>query len=132
MCLLFLWYNLIKGDENVQGRPKGGKNKYYSKEEKLKYIKQMLDGRSCWEIEREDGINHSITNNWLKKYNERGIEGLENKKKPGNPLAKYSNKKNLTDIEQLQYENMKLRIENERLKKGYLVKGDGSVVVFKK
>ena len=31
-----------------------------------------------------------------------------------------------------EYENMKLRIENERLKKGYLVKGDGLVVVFKK
>ena len=45
---------------------------------------------------------------------------------------KYSSKKNLTDIEKLQYENMKLRIENERLKNGYLVKGDGSVVVFKK
>ena len=59
-------------------------------------------------------------------------ESLENKKKPGNPLSKYLNKKNLTDIEKLQYENMKLRIENERLKKGYLVKGDGSVVVFKK
>lgn len=38
-------------------------------------------------------------------------------KKPGNPLCKYSNKKNLTDMEKLQYENMKLRIENERLKK---------------
>ena len=107
-------------------------NKYYSKEEKLKYVKQMLEGKSCWEIEREDGINHSITNNWLKKYNENGIEGLENKKKPGNPLSKYSNRKNLSEMEQLQYENMKLRIENERLKKGYLVKGDGSVVVFKK
>ena len=114
------------------GRPKGGKNNYHSKEEKIKYVKQMLDGRSCWEIEREDGINHSITNNWLKKYNEKGIEGLENKKKPGNPLCKYSNKKNLTDMEKLQYENMKLRIENERLKKGYILKGDGSVVVFKK
>ena len=116
----------------MQGRPKGGKNEYYSKEEKLKYVQQMLDGRSCWEIEREEGINHSVTNSWLKKYNEYGIEGLENKKKPGNPLCKYSNKKTLTDMEQLQYENMKLRIENERLKKGYLVKGDGSVVVFKK
>ena len=123
---------LKKGDENMQGRPKGGKNKYYSKEEKLKYVKQMLDGRSCWEIERENGINHSLTNNWLKKYNERGIEGLENKKKPGNPLMKYSAKKDLTELEKLEYENMKLRIENERLKKGYLVKGDGSVVVFKK
>ena len=121
-----------KGDEKMQGRPKGGKNKYYSKEEKLKYIKQMLEGRSCWDIERKDGIGHAITNRWLKNYNDLGEDGLENKKKPGNPLCKYSNKKTLTDIEKLQYENMKLRIENERLKKGYLVKGDGSVVVFKK
>lgn len=116
----------------MQGRPKGGKNKYYSKEEKLKYVKQMLDGRSCWEIEREEGINHSVTSKWLKKYVKLGIDGLENKKKPGNPLSKYSSKKNLTDIEKLEYENMKLRIENERLKKGYLMEGDGSVVVFKK
>ena len=116
----------------MQGRPKGGKNKYYSKDEKLKYVRQMLDGRSCWEIEREEGIGHAITNRWLRTYNEFGEKGLENKKKPGNPLSKYSNKKNLTNIEKLQYENMKLRIENERLKKGYLVKGDGTVVVFKK
>ena len=52
--------------------------------------------------------------------------------KNGNPLMKYSKRKNLNDMEKLEYENMKLRIENERLKKGYLVKGDGSVVVFKK
>ena len=43
---------------------------------------------------------------------------------------KYSAKKNLTEIEKLEYENMKLRIENERLKKGYLVEGDGQIVVF--
>lgn len=116
----------------MQGRPKGGKNKYYSKEEKLKYVNQMLDGKSCWSIEREEGINHSVTSKWLEKYIKFGIDGLENKKKPGNPLCKYSNKKKLTDIEKLEYENMKLRIENERLKKGYLMKEDGSVVVFKK
>ena len=29
-------------------------------------------------------------------------------------------------MEKLEYENMKLRIENERLKKGYMMKGDGS------
>ena len=67
-----------------------------------------------------------------KIYIENGYDALENKKNPGNPLSKYSNKKNLTEMEQLQYENMKLRIENERLKKGYLMKGDGSIVVFKK
>ncbi len=32
----------------MQGRPKGGKNNYYSKEEKLKYVNQMLEGKSCW------------------------------------------------------------------------------------
>lgn len=116
----------------MQGRPKGGKNNYYSKEEKIKYVKQMLEGKSCWEIEREEGINHSVTSRWLKKYLETGTSGLENQKKPGNPLCKFSNKKNLTEIEKLQYENMKLRIENERLKKGYLMKGDGSFVIFKK
>ena len=118
--------------KKMQGRPKGGTNRYYSKEEKLKYVKQMLDGRSSREIEREEGINHSVTGRWLENYTKYGIDSLENQKKPGNPLCKFSNKKNLTEIEKLQYENMKLRIENERLKKGYLTKGDGSVVVFKK
>ena len=67
------------------------------------------------------------------KRTKRGITliALENKKKPGNPLSKYSRKKNLTDLENLEYENMRLRIENERLKKGYMMKGDSTVVVFK-
>ena len=40
----------------------------------------MLNGRSCWEIEREEGINHSITNRWLNKYNEQGyIKSIWNK-----------------------------------------------------
>ncbi len=60
------------------------------------------------------------------------MEGLKNKTKPGNPLSKYSNKKNLTKEEQLEYENMKLRIENEMLKKGFLMKEDGMYVKFTK
>ena len=85
-----------------------------------------------FEIEREDGINHSVTSRWLKIYLETGTSGLENQKKLGNPLAKFSSKKKLTEIEKLEFENMKLRIENERLKKGYLMKEDGSIVMFKK
>ena len=45
---------------------------------------------------------------------------------------KYSRRKNLSELEKLEYENMKLRIENERLKKGYMMKGDGSIVMYKK
>ena len=84
------------------------------------------------DIEKKYNISHSLAGKWRKDYLEKGETSLVNKKKPGNPLCKFSNKKNLTDIEKLQYENMKLRIENERLKKGYIMKGDGSVVIFKK
>ena len=117
----------------MQGRPRGGKNNYHSKEEKIKIVKEMLDfNLSPLDIEKKYNISHSLAGKWRKDYLEKGETSLVNKKKPGNPLCKFSNKKNLTDIEKLQYENMKLRIENERLKKGYLMKGDGSVVIFKK
>ena len=53
-----------------------------------------------------------MLNGWIKKYLELGEIGLQNSKKPGNPLAKYSRKKQLTDLEKLEYENMKLRIES--------------------
>ena len=114
----------------MQGRPKGGKNKYWSKEEKLKIVLECIEkGYGCRQAHKIYGISTGQHYKWMKAYQEKGIDGLENKKKPGNPLSKYSNKKNLTDIEKLQYENMKLKIENERLKKGYLVKGDGTVVI---
>ena len=113
------------------GRPKGGKNKYWSKEEKIKLIKEHLENNiSTNEITNREKISNGMYNNWLKKYLEFGEDGLENMKKPGNPLSKYIHKKELTDIEKLEYENMKLRIENERLKKGYWVEGDGQIVVF--
>ena len=77
-------------------------------------------------------ISRSGYYKWLKKYRENGMKGLANKKKPGNPLSKYSNKKKLTREEQLEYENMKLRIENELLKKGCLMKGDGTILKITK
>ncbi len=60
--------------------------------------------------------------NWVIKFNNGGIEALEIKRKQGNPLLKYQARKELSYTEQLEYENMKLRIENERLKKGYTSK----------
>ena len=113
-------------------RPKGGTNRYWTKEEKLRIINRILiDGISAKQIGREENISDGMICTWIKKYIEQGESALENKKKPGNPLSKYSNKKKLTDIEKLEYENMKLRIENERLKKGYMKKGDGTVVIYK-
>ncbi|HAR57549.1 MAG TPA: hypothetical protein DCR62_02260 [Acholeplasmatales bacterium] len=102
------------------GRPKGGKNKEWSKERKYEIILPIINGeKSSYEIEREIGISRGMIRNWVRKFNDGGIEALQNKRKPGNPLVKYSRRKELTELEQLEYENMLLRIENLRLKKGY-------------
>ena len=105
------------------GRPKGGTNREWSKEDKLKYVLMAIDGKkSSYEIEKEFGIDSSMIRLWVTKYTSGGINALENKRKPGNPLVKYSNRKELNNLERLEYENMLLRIENERLKKGYTEK----------
>ena len=114
-------------------RIRKGPNRYWSKDDKLKIINEVLvNCKSSYEVAKEYDISSGMLRGWIIKYNKFGESSLANKKKPGNALSKYSRRKNLSEIEQLQYENMKLRIDNERLKKGYLVKGDGSVVVFKK
>jgi len=106
------------------GRPKGSTSKkpnnYWSKEAKLEYVQLIMSGEvSMAELSRKNKISLGMLSTWVKRYREGGVDALENKRKPGNPLSKYQNKKELTDLEKLQYENMKLRIENERLKKGY-------------
>jgi transposase-like protein len=112
---------------------KGQKFKQWTAEEKYKIIIPLINmEKGLCSYAKEIGINSGTLYSWLKKYRENGIEGLNNKRKPGNPLSKYANKKKLTKEEQLEYENLKLRIENELLKKGYQMKGDGSIVKFMK
>lgn len=107
------------------GRTKGILNKapsrYWSKLDKYEIVQSILSGQySANEVAKSRGMKNSgMITNWIKKYQEGGIEALENKRKPGNPLAKYLSRKELTPLEKLQYENLVLRIENERLKKGY-------------
>ena len=106
------------------GRPKGGTNKSHSKEEKLAVVLRNIGGETARELERETGIYHTQIHKWTKQYLEGGEEALVNKRKPGNPLAKYINKKQLTSTEQLEYKVAKL--ERELLKK------DAEIVRLKK
>ena len=106
------------------------KYRFWTKEQKLEIIKPVME---CEITTKQQARKYEVAEEsiirWIKSFKEKGIEGLENKRKPGNPLVKYSRRKELNEIEKLEYENMKLRIENERLKKGYLVKGDGTVLI---
>ncbi len=92
----------------MQGRPKGGKNRKYSKEEKMMYVQQLLDGKSCRDIEREHGIGHAVVHRWLQNYLSQGEKGLNSKEKTIRP--------NKISIVELKRENARLRKEIERLK----------------
>ena len=106
------------------GRPKGGTNTSHSKEEKLALVLRNLKGETAAKIEKETGIVHSQIHKWTRQYLEGGEEALVNKRKPGNPLAKYHRKKELTPTEQLEYKVALL--ERELLKK------DAEIVRLKK
>ena len=106
------------------GRPKGGTNVTHSKEEKLALVLRNLSGESLMSLQRVTGIYNAQIYKWTKQYLEGGEEALANKRKPGNPLSKYINKKQLTPIEQLEYKVALL--ERELLKK------DGEIVRLKK
>lgn len=115
------------------GRIRREKNRTWLADDKLKIINEnLINFKSTPQISKEYDISQGMIINWIKKYKQFGYEGLVNKKKPGNPLSKYNNKKDLTKEEQLEYGNMKLRIENEMLKKGFLMKEDGTYVKFMK
>ncbi len=109
---------------NVIGRPKGGININHSKEEKLALVKRNLSGETVVSLTQETGICRSQIGRWTKQYLEGGESALVNKRKPGNPLAKYERRKELTPTEQLEYKIALL--ERELLKK------DGEIMRLKK
>ncbi len=90
---------------------KGQKYKHWTREEKYEVIKPIINmEKSSAKVTKETGISNGMITAWVHKYREKGIQGLETKKKPGNPLSKYSSKKNLTKEEQLECEIVKLRV----------------------
>ena len=121
----------MKKEMMIMPRIRKEKNRTWSKEIKLKIINEVIiDGNSIQDTSKKYDISNGMLGTWIAKFKNYGEDALINKRKPGNPLAKYIHRKNLSDIEKLEYELMKLRIENERLKKGYLVEGVGQNKIF--
>ena len=95
-----------------------------TKEEKLAIVKRNLAGETCRALAREIGCNQSQVLRWTNKYLAEGEIGLEPKKRPSDPLARYRHRKDLTYEEQLQYQIEQLKRE--------LVKKDAEVLRLKK
>ena len=100
------------------------------KEKEAIVLESYRDGRD--KIANKYGVSKRLLAKWRDKYRKCGIDGLKSRSSKnaiggkGNPLAKYQNRKHLSKEEELEFENLKLKIDVARLKKGYQVKGVGS------
>lgn len=99
------------------GRPKGGTNHSYSQDFKLSIVQEIINGLSTNESAKLHDINKSVIRRWVKEYRTSGASALEPKRKPGNPLAKYSRRKELSEVERLTYELALAHKEIAELKK---------------
>jgi len=111
-----------------KGRPKGGKNRRWSKEEKLQIVLEYFNGGVGGnKLAKEHGISKGMIWRWIEAYRKFGEKGLETAehKHSGNHFAALHTSKSLSEEDRLRLIVVKQEIEIERLKKGYLVKGDG-------
>lgn len=108
------------------GRPKGVKNRKYTYEFKALAMHDYFDNHlSKTEIREKYSISSGTFDVWKRNYENGTLKDgkIHNR---GNKFAALHISKSLTKEQRLELENLKLRIENERLKKGYLVKGGGA------
>jgi len=110
---------------------KGQKKRIWTKEQKLEIIgKHLNEHISVRRLEKEYKADRSMICHWLRDYGQFGEAAFDKKKHSGNLFAALHTSKTLTETERLRLQLLKLEIENERLKKGYQVKGAGASKEF--
>ena len=114
------------------GRAKGGTNRKWTKEERIKYVLMCEEeGYPIKTLARDAGIPYGTLKGWVYRYRRGGESALNpDKLRTGNRFSALHASKSLTEEERLRLTVEKLQIENERLKKGYIVKGVGASKEF--
>lgn len=119
------FHGILRTGGEDMGRPKGGKNRKWTAEEKMRVINRHLqDHVSMRQIAREESISSGLLSAWVSKYLEGGEAALI--ARSGNPYAALTTKRNMTEEERLRLIVAKQEVEIARLKKGYFVKGVGA------
>ena len=106
---------------------KGKKRRIWTIEQKLEIIeKHLKEHISVRALEKEYNADRSMICHWLRDYGKYGEATFNYKGHPGDHFAALHTSKSLTETERLRLHLAKLEIENERLKKGYQVRGVGA------
>ena len=106
---------------------KGQTKRVWTPEQKAEIVHKHLDEHiSVRTLEKQYNADRSMICHWVKKYIAEGESSFIHKGHPGNKFAALHVSKNISELERLRLMVAKLEIENERLKKGYQVKGAGA------
>ena len=118
-----LWIRCFN-DQGLDGLKHPVQNKAWTPDEKFKILSEVIAGYSFGEVALKYNINIGLVYSWVKKYREKGFDGLKLKKgrKPKVPIMTKEKKITLSksqkeELELLRKRNEYLEIENEYLKK---------------
>lgn len=117
----------------------GGLTMKYNKEQRLEIGRRIYSGElSRYEAAEEYGISSDTARNYMRLF--RDVRGLPSKRGSAKNYAALARQAvaqrngleqlESMDKEQLIHEIIMARIREERLKKGYEVKGDGTVIRY--
>lgn len=110
-------------DLGVEGLMHKSRNREWTPEERLALVAKVLAGSSMREVARSGHIPYGMLYQWVKRYRERGMDGLECRRgKPPKVPIMPKKKAKLTpsereELEVLRARNEYLEAENEYLKK---------------
>ena len=108
----------------------------YTLEERLEIGRRVYDGEiSRYEAAEQYGINDQTARNYMRMYRDANQLPAKQGKRAGSALLFKDDRAGMEDLEamtkeELIHELIKARITEARLKKGYEVKGDGTVVLY--
>ena len=115
----------IYDDLGIEGLKHSSTNKDWTPEKRFELVAKVLVGNSIKSVAKNAHINNGQLYQWVRRYNEKGMDGLQCKK--GRPtkqlvMKKKTKQTNLSVSEQeelklLRERNEYLEMENEYLKK---------------
>ena len=111
-------------DLGIDGLTHKTLNKQWTPEKRFELVAKVLAGNSLSSVARDAHIDSGQLYQWVRKYSEKGMDGLQCKK--GRPMEKFAMKKKKEiklsvsekeELKLLRERNLYLEMENEYLKK---------------
>ena len=121
------WVRLYD-DLGIDGLKHSGSNREWTQQERLDLVAKVLAGRSVRDVAREAHIENGQLYQWVRRYREKGMDGLECRrgKPPKEPIMP-KKKKELTPSEREELEILRARNEYLEAENAYLKKLDALV-----